>query len=102
MLPYFSEKFGNAASKTHAYGWEAEAAVDVARERIAHLIHAQKEELIFTSGATEAINLALKGAFESYKDKGNHIITVATEHKAVLDTCKYLEEQGASVTYLKV
>jgi len=102
MLPYFNQKFGNAASRTHAFGWEAEAAVDLARERVAKLINAEPEEIIFTSGATEAINLALKGAFESYADHGNHIITASTEHKAVLDTCKSLESKGASITYLSV
>ncbi|MEO8148576.1 MAG: IscS subfamily cysteine desulfurase [Bacteroidia bacterium] len=102
MLPYFTEKFGNAASKTHSYGWIAEDAVEQARKQIAHLINAEASEIIFTSGATEAINLALRGVFEKYSTKGNHIITVATEHKAVLDTCKYLETVGALVTYLKV
>ena len=102
MLPYFSEKFGNASSRTHAYGWEAAAAIDQASEQTAHLIHAETEEITFTSGATEAINLALKGAFESYRSRGNHIITVSTEHKAVLDTCRLLERAGAMVTYLEV
>ena len=102
MLPYFSERFGNASSRTHAYGWEAEAAIDVARERTAQIIHAQPDEIIFTSGATEAINLALKGAFERYRGEGNHIITVSTEHKAVLDTCRHLESAGAEITYLGV
>jgi cysteine desulfurase len=102
MLPYFTEKFGNASSKTHPYGWIAADAVGLARERVAHLINSEKDEIIFTSGATESINLALKGVFETYKNKGNHIITVSTEHKAVLDCCHSLERKGALVTYLKV
>lgn len=102
MVPYFFEKFGNSASRSHPYGWEAEEAVDYAREQIAALIHADSKEIIFTSGATESDNLALKGVFDMYRKKGNHIITVTTEHKAVLDTCKHLTEQGAEITYLKV
>ena len=102
MLPYFTEKFGNAASRNHAFGWAAEEGVDYAREQVAQLIGANEKEIIFTSGATEADNLGIKGVFEMYKDKGNHIITTVTEHKAVLDTCKHLEKQGAKVTYLPV
>ncbi len=102
MLPYFTEKFGNAASRNHAFGWAAEEGVDYAREQVAQLIGATEKEIIFTSGATEADNLAIKGVFEMYKDKGNHIITCVTEHKAVLDTCKHLEKAGAAVTYLPV
>lgn len=102
MLPYFSEKFGNASSKTHSYGWKAADAVELARERVAALINAGKEEIIFTSGATESINLALKGVFEAYRSRGNHIITALTEHKAVLDCCRSLEKKGALITYLQV
>ncbi|MCX6290633.1 MAG: aminotransferase class V-fold PLP-dependent enzyme [Bacteroidetes bacterium] len=102
MLPFFSDKFGNAASKTHAYGWVTEEAVQTAREQVAALIHSEPGEIIFTSGATESINLALKGVYEKYHSKGNHIITVATEHKAVLDTCVHLEKYGAQITYLPV
>jgi cysteine desulfurase len=102
MLPYFVEKFGNAASRNHSFGWVAEEAVDYAREQVAKLINADPKEIIFTSGATEADNLALKGVFEMYASKGNHIITATTEHKAVLDTCKHLEKQGALITYLEV
>jgi len=102
MLPYFTEKFGNAASRTHPYGWEAEEAVELAREQVAGLIGAEPAEIVFTSGATEADNLAIKGIFGMYAGKGNHIITVATEHKAVLDTCAHIEKAGGEVTYLPV
>ncbi len=102
MVPFFFEKHGNAASRSHQFGWEAEDAVDYAREQIAQLIGAEDKEVIFTSGATESNNLAIKGVFEMYAKKGNHIITAETEHKAVLDTCKHLEKVGAEVTYLKV
>ena len=102
MLPYFTEKFGNAASRNHEFGWVAEQAVEQGRERIAKLIGATSKEIIFTSGATESNNLAIKGVAEMYKEKGNHIITQAIEHKAVLDTCKRLEKYGFRVTYLPV
>lgn len=100
MTPYFLEDFGNAASRNHAFGWKAEEAVDYAREQIAALIGASEKEIIFTSGATESNNLALKGVFEMYAEKGKHMITVVTEHKAILDTCKHLEKLGAEITYL--
>ncbi len=101
MMPYFTEKFGNAASRNHSYGWEAEEAVEKAREQVAKAIGADAKEIIFTSGATESDNIALKGAVEMYAEKGNHIITLLTEHKAVLDTCRRLEREGkATVTYL--
>ena len=102
MLPYFVENFGNAASRNHSFGWQAEEAVDYAREQIAQLIGADPKEIIFTSGATEGNNLGIKGVYEMYASKGNHIITCTTEHKAVLDTCKHLEKLGAEVTYLEV
>jgi cysteine desulfurase len=102
MMPFFREDFGNAASRSHAYGWRAEEAVEHAREQIAALIGANEKELVFTSGATESNNLALKGVAEFYKDKGDHIITARTEHKCVLDSCKRLERQGYNVTYLPV
>jgi cysteine desulfurase len=102
MMPYFTTHFGNAASRNHPFGWEAEEGVDYAREQVAKLIGAEDKEIIFTSGATESINLALKGAFEMYAKKGNHIITLKTEHKAVLDTCKHIEKMGGEVTYLDV
>src|SRR5450755_507446 len=102
MLPYFTESFGNAASRNHEFGWVAEQAVEQARERIAKLIGATSKEIIFTSGATESNNLAIKGVAEMYREKGNHIITQAIEHKAVLDTCKRLEKHGFEVTYLAV
>ena len=102
MIPYFTNAFGNAASRNHQFGWVAEEAVDNAREEVAKLIGADPKEIIFTSGATEGDNLALKGVFEMYASKGNHIITCNIEHKAVLDTCKHIEKEGGEVTYLKV
>ena len=102
MMPYLTTKFGNAASKSHKYGWETEEAVELSRKKIAQLINAEQKEIIFTSGATESNNLALKGVVERYASKGNHIITSPTEHKAILDPCAYLEMHGIEVTYLKV
>src|SRR5215203_3866152 len=99
MLPYFKEIFGNAASRNHSFGWEAEEAVEKARKQVASLIGATAKEIVFTSGATESNNLALKGVAQMYAEKGNHIITAASEHKAILDTCKHLEKEGCRVTY---
>jgi cysteine desulfurase len=102
MIPYFTDHFGNAASRNHPFGWQAEEAVDYAREQVAKLIGADPKEIIFTSGATEGDNLGIKGVYEMYASKGNHIITCTTEHKAVLDTCKHIERSGGEVTYLEV
>jgi len=102
MMPYFGDQFGNAASRGHLFGWQASEAVQIAREQLASLIHAEHSEIIFTSGATESVNLALRGVFELLASKGNHIITVSTEHRAVLDTCTHLEKLGAEVSYLPV
>src|SRR6195952_735804 len=102
MTPSFLEHYGNAESRNHPFGWEAEEAVDYAREQVAKLVGADPKEIIFTSGATEGDNLAIKGVYEMYAGKGNHIITATTEHKAVLDTCKHIEKAGGEVTYLDV
>ena len=102
MLPYFTDRFGNAASRNHKYGWEAEEAVEIARKQVADLVGASPKEIVFTSGATESNNLAIKGAAYMYREKGDHIITAVTEHKAVIDTCKRLEKEGFKVTYLPV
>src|SRR5437016_13999907 len=102
MHPYLTNVFGNAASRNHSFGWEAEEATEKARNQVADLIGATAKEIVFTSGATESDNLALKGVAEMYAEKGNHIITAATEHKAILDTCKRLEKEGLRVTYLPV
>ncbi|MFK8102419.1 MAG: cysteine desulfurase family protein, partial [Saprospiraceae bacterium] len=102
MLPFFHHSYGNAASRNHPFGWVAEEAVDYAREQVANLINVSPKEIIFTSGATESDNLALKGVFEMYQKKGNHIITLKTEHKAVLDSCQKIEKMGGEVTYLDV
>lgn len=102
MLPYLTEHFGNAASRSHAYGWKAAEAVDIARQQVASILGASEKEIIFTSGATESVNLAIKGTFEAFRHIGNHIITVKTEHKVVLDTCQHLEKLGSEITYLEV
>ena len=102
MLPYFTDKFGNAASRNHSFGWDGEEGVDLARKQIAKIIKADSKEIVFTSGATESDNLALKGVVEMYKEKGDHIITSSTEHRAVIDTTKALEKKGVKVTYLPV
>src|SRR5262249_20928213 len=103
MFPYFSDVFGNAASRSHGFGWQAETAAEAGREQVARLIGAKAKDIIFTSGATESDHLAVRGVVEFYRDKGNHVITQVTEHKAILDTCRALERKGlATVTYLPV
>ncbi|NDF04404.1 MAG: aminotransferase class V-fold PLP-dependent enzyme, partial [Betaproteobacteria bacterium] len=102
MIPFLREEFGNPASRSHAYGWSAEAAVEEARKQVAALVNCDPKEIVWTSGATESINLALKGAAHFYRDRGRHVITVKTEHKATLDTCRELEREGFEVTYLDV
>jgi cysteine desulfurase len=102
MLPYFSEHFGNAASKTHPFGWKADDAVEAGRRQVAALIGASAKEIVFTSGATESNNLALQGVAHAFRSRGNHIVTLTTEHKAVLDSCHHLEDEGFAVTYLGV
>ena len=102
MMPYFTTKFGNPASRSHSYGWEAEEGVEKARAQIAKIIGADEKEIIFTSGATESSNLAIRGVAQFYKDRRNHIVTQVTEHKCVLDTCRHLEQEGFEVTYLPV
>ena len=102
MMPYLKEMYGNAASRTHKFGWEANDAVKLSRERVSSLINAKPDEIIFTSGSTEGINFLIKGVYDQYSEKGNHIITVKTEHKAILDVCTYLENKGAEITYLNV
>src|SRR5262249_10525406 len=103
MLPFFSDHFGNAASRSHGFGWEAEKAVEQAREQVARLVNAKAKDVVWTSGATESDNLAIQGVVEFYKEKGNHVVTQVTEHKAVLDTCRHLERTGKpTVTYLPV
>ena len=102
MLPFFTDKFGNAASKTHSYGWLAEEAVKNARRQVSDFLNCDESEILFTSGATEAINLGIKGVAEAYSSKGKHIVTVLSEHKGVLDTCKHLEKQGYEITLLPV
>lgn len=102
MMPYFNDLFGNSASRTHKFGWDANDAVKLARKRVSELINSKTDEIIFTSGSTEGINFLIKGIYDQYSDKGNHIVTVKTEHKAVLDVCSYLEKKGADITYLNV
>src|SRR5262249_47195415 len=102
MLPYFTKRFGNAASRNHSFGWEAGEAVEEARQQIADLVGANAKEIVFTSGATESDNLAIRGVVAMYRERGNHVITCATEHKAVIDSCKRVEKEGCHVTYLPV